>query len=290
LSSAEDISSIYNPEEKEMPIPYLDLESRKSVKDLFSYAGKTVLVTAAAGQIGFMSSAGFAEMGADVVLSDLEKMRDQCERYAQEIGEKFGTNCVFIPADVTDADSVCELYDEIGRRFEKLDAVHSNTGVSFAGDDGDLPLEIWEKTLRINATGTLLVNQGACRLMRKSGGGAIVNTSSMSASIINRVEDPFRHEVAYPVSKAGVLHLTRGLAMEYLRYGIRVNAVSPGYVYSATHEKSTEEKIAKSIANVPMKRFGRADEITGAVLYLCSELASYVTGAEIRVDGGYTIW
>lgn len=274
-----------------MIIPYLDLESRHTIKELFSFSGKTILVTAAAGQIGYMSAAGFAELGADVVISDLEQTSKVCEKHAEEISKKYGVKCVFIPADVTKKSEIEDLFKEIRKMFGKLDAVHSNTGVSFSNDNGEVSLEIWKKTFEINTAGTLLINQEACKLMRESRiKGSIVNTASMSASVINRVSDSFAHEIAYPASKAALLHLTKGLAMEYIKYGIRVNAVSPGYVYSATHEKSSAEKIKQCIENIPMKRFARADEITGAVLYLCSDLSSYVTGSEVLVDGGYSVW
>lgn len=272
-------------------IPYLDLNSRNSMKDMFSYAGKTVLVTGAAGQIGYMSAAGFAELGADVIISDLEQARERCEAAASEIAEKFQVSCRFIPADVTEPESVRRLYAEIENEFQQLDVVHSNVGVSFPGDHGGVSPDIWNKTFSINTTGTLLVDQGACELMRKTGRkGAIVNTASMSGFIINRQKEPYAHEVAYPASKAAVLHLTRGLAMEYIKYHVRVNSVSPGYVFSSTHERSSEEKLKENTADIPMKRFARADEITGAVLYLCSDLASYVTGSDLRLDGGYTTW
>lgn len=274
-----------------MEIPMLTLETRASVRDRFSFAGQVALVTGAAGQIGLMSAAGFAELGARVVLSDLEPMRGAIEEYAAKLTQQYGQPCAAICSDVTDPASVGALMDEIETRFGDLNVVHSNAGLSYAGDDGDMPVEIWEKTMSVNVRGMLLINQGAAALMRKKGhGGAIVNTASMSAHIINRRRDRERYEVAYPASKAAVLHLTRALAADYMQFGIRVNSISPGYVYSATHQRSTQDKLDWYIDCTPMKRFATAEEMTGAVMYLASPLAAYVTGTDICVDGGYTIW
>lgn len=272
-------------------IPLLTLETRKSVLDQFSFKGRTVLVTGAAGQIGLMSAAGFAELGANVVLSDIGGMRDKIEGYAGQLTQAYGNRCIALTADVTDPDSVAALMEDTVQAFGTLHAVHSNAGLSFPEDDGDMPVETWEKTMAINAKGMLLVNQAASRVMREHGhGGAIVNTASMSAHIINRRRDRERYEVAYPASKAAVMHLTKALAADYLQFGIRVNSISPGYVYSTTHERSAQDKLDWYMDCTPMKRFATAEEMTGAVLFLASDLASYATGIDLRIDGGYTMW
>lgn len=274
-----------------MEIPMLSLETRASVRDRFSFVDKVALVTGAAGQIGLMSAAGFAELGAHVVLTDIEAQRGAIEQAAETLTRQYGHACAGICADVTDPDSVAALMDEIEKRFGTLDVVHSNAGLAYPDDDGDMPAEVLDKTMRVNVRGMLIVNQAAAGMMRRHGhGGSIVNTASMSAHIVNRRRPRERYEVAYPASKAAVLHLTRALAADYMQFGIRVNSISPGYVYSSAHRNSTKDKLDWYIDCTPMGRFATAEEMTGAVLFLASPLASYVTGTDICVDGGYTIW
>ena len=272
-------------------IPLLDINSRRSIKDMFCFEGKVALVTGAAGQIGMMSAAGFAELGANVVVADVKHFQERLEKLADDLTNQFGHECFAVTFDAADENSVEKMLSEIVRKFGTIHVAHSNVGIGMPEDQGDYDRNVWDKIMDTNARGTMILDCALAKIMKKNkNGGAIVNTASMSASIINRRPEGCNYEVIYPASKACVKHLTRGLAMQYMKDGVRINSVSPGYVYSAAHFEKTSKDIAFNIETTPLKRYATAEEMTGAVLYLCSDLASYTTGADICVDGGYTIW
>ncbi len=272
-------------------IPLLDLESRQSVKDQFTFEGKVALVTGAIGQIGMMSAAGFAELGANVVVADIERFKNQLDKLAGDLTAKFGHECIALTFDAADETSVQVMLDKIVEKFGTINVAHSNVGIGMPADQGEYDKNTWDRIMDTNARGTMIMDCALARIMKKNQkGGAIVNTASMSASIINRRPEGCDYEVIYPASKACVIHMTKGLAMQYMKDGVRINTVSPGYVYSAAHFEKTQQDITFNIETTPFKRYATADEVTGAVLYLCSDLASYTTGTDICIDGGYTIW
>lgn len=272
-------------------IPLLDLDSRQSVKDKFTFEGKVALVTGAIGQIGMMSAAGFAELGANVVVADIDHCKGLLDKLAHDLTAKFGRECIAVTFDAADEASVQAMLDRIMEKFGTIHVAHSNVGIGMPADQGDYDKNTWDRIMDTNARGTMIINCALAKIMKKNQkGGSIVNTASMSASIINRRPEGCNYEVIYPASKACVKHLTRGLAMQFIKDGVRINTVSPGYVYSAAHFEKTPQDIAFNIETTPLKRYATADEMVGAVLYLCSELASYTTGADICIDGGYTIW
>lgn len=269
----------------------VDLKDRKSICKMLDFTGKNVLVTGAAGQIGMMSAAAFAELGANVIVTDRQCMREKLAYNVNYMNEHFAGKHSFYTTDITVRENVCELMCWIEDNYGYLNAVHSNAGMAFDGDTGSMNIEVLDKTMNINVRAMLLVNMETAKLMKKYNiPGAIVNTASMSGFIVNRVPDEVAHQIAYPMSKAAVIQMTKALAADYAGSGIRVNCVSPGYVFSAAHNGSTEEMINYRISTVPTKRFATADEIVGAVVYLASGLASYTTGTNLVVDGGYSIW
>jgi NAD(P)-dependent dehydrogenase (short-subunit alcohol dehydrogenase family) len=173
-----------------------------------------------------------------------------------------------------------------------LDVVHSNAGI-ITGLEPDLKVttEAWRRNVDVNLGGMFLVGRAAARQFVAQGtGGAIINTASMSGMLINRTPGENPNGSAYAAAKAGVLQLTRSQAMQWVSHGIRVNAISPGYISSGIHKGFPEEKLAARAAQVPMGRFGTVEEVVGAVVFLASPAASYVTGANLVVDGGYTCW
>ncbi len=144
----------------------------------------------------------------------------------------------------------------------------------------------------VNYTGMMLVDQAAAHQMQDQGkGGAIVNTASMSAHIVNRMHgEGARHMICYTSTKSGVLHLTRSMAMDFCSDNIRVNSISPGYMLSGIHDGVPEKMLDVIEKDIPMGHFGTMNDIGGLVAFLLSDLASYITGADFRVDGGYTAW
>lgn len=264
------------------------LNELDSIREKFSLKGKKALVTGAGGGIGRSTAAALAEMGADVALADVRIER--AREYADYIAGKFGVRTIAVECDVTEEEQVEKLIEKTDAALGTIDIVHSNAGAIGAGyDDGDIDFASWRRLMAINLDGMFLVNQKVCQYLRDRGkGGAIVNTASISGHVINRTEG--RHSVCYPTAKAGVLHLTKGMAADFCRYGIRVNSVSPGNMVSGIHHEISGEAMDAMAEDCVMKRLGSMNEIGGAVAFLLSDAASYITGADLLVDGGYCIW
>ncbi len=263
------------------------IDQLQSIKIRLDFCGKKALVTGAAGGIGRSTSAAIAELGADVALVDINV--EAAKTNADYLSRKYGVKAIAVQADVSDPSGVKEMMAAILREFGSVDLVHSNAGVIVSGDNGDLPYEKWKRLLDINLNGMFLVNQAVALWMRDNKRtGAVVNTASMSGHIINRTKN--RHMVAYAASKAGVAHLTKGFAADFAKAGIRFNSISPGYMLSGIHDAIPQELLDVLAQDVPLGRFGTMDEIGGAVVFLLSDLATYITGADLLVDGGYTIW
>ena len=263
------------------------IQELQSVKSQYSMEGRKALVTGAAGGIGRSVSAALADMGADVALIDVRK--EEVEENAEYIAAKYGVKTVGLSCDVSDEAQVREMMMQVIGAFGFIDAVHSNAGILMPGDNGDMELEKWKRIVDVNLTGMFLINQKAAQHMRDSGrAGAIVNTASMSGHIVNRSLE--RHAIGYPTTKGAVLHLTKAMAMDFCKYNIRINSVSPGYMYSGIHDNIPQKRLDFVAEMVPMGRFGSMDEIGGIVTFLLSNSASYITGADILVDGGHCVW
>ncbi len=223
------------------------------------------------------------------MLADLRT--EKAQENADYIGKKFNVKTLAVQADVSNPDSVKNLFDKTLKEFGVIDAVHSNAGITMPDDNGDMPYESWKKMVDINLNGMYLVNQAAAQIMRDSGrGGAIVNTASMSGHIVNRMPEGLRHSICYTTTKAGVVHLTKSFAADFVKHNIRVNSISPGYMYSGIHDGAPQEMLDLVAKDAPMARFGSMDEIGGLVVFLASDLASFITGTDVLVDGGYCIW
>jgi NAD(P)-dependent dehydrogenase (short-subunit alcohol dehydrogenase family) len=259
---------------------------------MFGLAGARALVTGAAGGIGAASAAALAGAGAAVVLADIEAAAGRLRERADAIEAAIGVRAPLVHADVSDPASVERMVTEAVEALGGLDVVRSNAGI-ISGLERDLEVapEAWRHNIDVNLGGMFLVGRAAARQFRAQGsGGAIINTASMSGMLINRTPGEPSSGSAYAAAKAGVLQLTRSQAMQWVSYGIRVNAISPGYISSGIHKGFSEERLDARAAQVPMGRFGTVEEVTGAVVFLASPAASYITGANLVVDGGYTCW
>jgi NAD(P)-dependent dehydrogenase (short-subunit alcohol dehydrogenase family) len=267
----------------------VQLEDLKSILDMFSLKGKKAVVTGAAGGIGRTSAAALAELGADVALVDLKA--DIAKKNADYIAKKFSVKTLALETDVSDEKSVREMVDTVTSEFGTIDILHSNAGIIMSQDTADITYADWQKMIAINLSGIFLVDTIVAKVMKINGGGSIINTASMSAHIINKGNEFQRSPVAYPTTKAGVKHLTKGLAADYCKEGIRVNSISPGVMFSGIHDGIPDEILeAGAREMVPLGRFGNMNEIGGIVAFLASDLSSYITGIDILIDGGTTIW
>jgi NAD(P)-dependent dehydrogenase (short-subunit alcohol dehydrogenase family) len=253
-----------------------------SIIDKFKLDGKIALITGSSRGLGKVCAKGLAEAGATVVINSLTM--EGSEKVANEIIAD-GGKAIAIPADVSDADQVNRMMDEIIAKFGQLDILFNNAGIAAIAPAEDMTLEHWQKTMDVNLTGTFLVAQAAGRLMIKRKQGSIINMASMSAHIINvpqKVAD-------YHAAKAGVIGLTRCLAAEWAPYNVRVNVISPGY-HKTEMNMQWKEAHPGWIERIPMGRLAEMEELQGLVLFLASDASTYTTGSEVITDGGYTLW
>ena len=247
------------------------------------FEGKVALVTGAGGGIGRATALAFAREGARVVASDVEGAGgDETARLVADAG---GT-AVHVACDVTRRGEVEALVGAAVDAFGRLDCAHNNAGIEGTyGRTADCDEENFDRTCAVNLKGVYLCLKSEIAHMLGAGGGAIVNTASVAG-----VEGA-KNLPAYVASKHGVMGLTRTAALEYATRGIRVNAVCPGPIRTRMLEAIMEENPRMEpamIAAVPMRRLGKPEEIAEAVVWLCSDRASYVTGQGLVVDGGFT--
>jgi NAD(P)-dependent dehydrogenase (short-subunit alcohol dehydrogenase family) len=246
--------------------------------------GKVAVITGSAGGIGRATALRFAEEGALIVGADVSPDANaETAALVQDAGGKMVSTTV----DVTDDASVAALFRLAEEQFGRVDVVFNNAGVMLPGDDDALstPDEVIDRTLAINVKGVIHGCRHGIPALRRAGGGSIINTASFVASV-----GAATPQIAYTASKGAVLSLTRELAVTHAREGIRVNALSPGPLQTELLMSflDTEEKRQRRLVHVPMGRFGQAAEMANAALFLASDESSYMTGANLLVDGGLT--
>lgn len=258
----------------------------------FSLAGRKGFVTGGAGGLGRNVAAAWAEAGADVALVDLPSTRDTLEPLAAELAKRYDVNIVPLYCDVADREQVDALKKSLITALGTVDIAFINAGVNVPGDDADEPYDVWKKTIDINLTGAYMTAQIAQHIMREHNhGGSLIFTSSLSGHNANFIGGGPSPVAAYGATKAGIYEYARYLAAALAPYGIRSNAISPGYVWSGIFDgRITPDAHDLMIAPVPMHRFGTNAEIASAVLFLASDAASYVTGINLQVDGGYSVY
>ncbi len=254
------------------------------VFNLFRMDGKKVIVTGAARGIGRASALALAEAGAEAVTAIDILDTSETQKMLEELGAKaYGVQC-----DLTKEDQVNEAIQEAKEKMGGIDIAHINAGIAYCVKCEDMTFDEWKKVTSIDLDAVFLCCRAVGRIMIADGtGGSIVCTASMSGSIVNYPQE----QVAYNAAKAGVIHLVKSLACEWAKYGIRVNAISPGYICTDMTPATTNmawQKIWYSMC--PTKRMGTADEMAAGVLYLASDAASYTTGANLEMDGGYACY
>jgi len=246
-------------------------------------SGKVAIVTGASAGIGRAAAFALATEGAHVVVADVDVLRG--EQVASEICHK-GGSALFVRTDVTDDAGVSALVAETVARFGGVDVAFNNAGIEGApAPTADCTPENWQRTLAVNLTGVWSCMRHEIPRMLERGGGSIVNMSSV-AGLVGFATIP-----AYTASKHGVLGLTKTAALEYAELGIRVNAVCPGVIDTEMIDRFTAgqpEAEAALLATEPVGRLGHPEEIADAVVWLCSDRSSFVTGQAITVDGGFT--
>lgn len=261
-----------------------------SVLARFTLKGKKAIVTGAKGGIGKATATAFGELGADVAVVDLPSCQAESQSVADCIAGRFGVRTMAVSADLSQENDVKEMVRQVVSAFGTIDVVHSNAGIFTLTDHPGMTVSDFKKILDINLVGMFMVNRECGNTMVAHGhGGSIINTVSMSGTIINPTRLETDYMVAYTSSKAGAKHLTKGMAVNYIKHGIRVNSVSPGYLISGAHRMMSQTDVDWWANSVPIKRFGEMDEIVGIVCLLASDLSTYFVGSDIIMDGGATI-
>ncbi len=241
--------------------------------------GRIALVTGAGSGIGRAMARLFAAEGAHVYVTDVDGAA--AETVAGEI-VKSGAGAVAITADVSRGQDVTAMLRAVEKAHGRLDVLVNNAGLNVRGDFRHLSDADWVKIREVNLDGVVRVARDGFALLQASGRGSLVNVASIMA------HRGLRQLAAYSATKGAITALTRGLAVEYAPYKIRVNAICPGFVETALTERALKNPgIAKALINsTPLRRFGAPEEIAKAALFLAGDDASYVTGAELAVDGG----
>jgi NAD(P)-dependent dehydrogenase (short-subunit alcohol dehydrogenase family) len=252
--------------------------------NILDFTGKVALVTGAASGMGLATAQTFAEAGASVAMADF---RDDTVRVEAQKLAANGHRVIAIRCDVSDDTQVEKMVDRTLSEFGRLDAAFNNAGVmARIAPTADSSREDWDRVIGINLRGVWSCMKYELRQMERQGSGAIVNNASVGALTGNPGIG------SYIASKHGVVGLTRTAALEYIKHGVRVNAVNPGLIDTqiARDVVSGDEQAYEEIAkHIPIRRAGRPEEIASAVLWLCSPGASYVVGHALTVDGGMTV-
>lgn len=268
-------------------------------KQLFSLSGKNALVTGAAGILGRRFCEGLAEYGANIAMVDIKS--DQLEELAKRLGSRYGVKAIGIPCDVSDPVQVAEMAERAADELGVIHVLHNNAASkaddleAFFAPFEDYSIDEWRRISSVNIDGMFLVAQAVGKKMAHQEGGSIIQTSSIygvvapdqriyegSSYLGRQINTP----AVYAVTKSAVVGLTRYLAAYWAPSNIRVNCITPGGVESGQNEIF----IKKYSQRVPLGRMARSDEMVGALLYLASDASSYVTGQNLIIDGGLTIW
>jgi NAD(P)-dependent dehydrogenase (short-subunit alcohol dehydrogenase family) len=261
-----------------------------SMIDAFSAHGKKILITGGHSGIGYGISDAFAELGAEIMI--MGRNKETGEAAAAALEAKYGTKARFFCGDLTQPGDPERVINQAVREFGGIDVLVNNSGSvrwfeSIEADKNNF--NDWHEVLALDLTAPFILSVFAAKQMRAQGGGAIINITSNAGEIVNLPQTT----VSYNAAKAGMNHMTRALAQEWAPYGIRVNAVAPGYTESRLGAAQNPEHYAKLnefwMDRTPTHRRNKPIEIAAAVVFLASEAAEQITGVILTVDGGYKI-
>ena len=254
--------------------------------DLFSLRGEVALVTGAGSGIGQRLAIGLAEAGADVACLDLPQQAEQLATTAERV-RGLGRRALVLTGDVTNAADLAAAVDAVERELGALSIGLNCAGIANAAPAEDMPYEQWRRVHAINVDGVFLSCQAQARVMLPRRKGAIVNIASMSGSIVNRG----LLQAHYNSSKAAVIHMSKSLAMEWAERGVRVNSISPGYTATPMNLRpEVADQVKVFERDTPLGRMASVDEMVGPAVFLSSRAASFCTGVDLVVDGGFVCW
>ncbi len=253
------------------------------MNDIFDLSGRVAVITGASSGLGVQMAKALAAKGADIVV--MARRKEKLESVANDI-RALGVKCLPVQCDVSDTESTIAAAKAVEDEFGKVDILINNAGSGGVGPAEDTPDDEWNHTVNIDMGGVFKVTRAFAKMMIKQQYGRVINIASMYGMVGNNVAPA----VAYHAAKGGVVNMTRALAAEWSKHGITVNAICPGYFATelTIDTLSTEEFGAYAKSAVPVGRYGNEGELDSTALYLASPASSYVTGAIIPVDGGYT--
>jgi hypothetical protein len=247
-----------------------------------NFEDKVVIVTGAAVGIGRATAIAFAEKNAKVIVADIDVEK------GKQTSSLIGGDAFFIEINVADSESVNNMVKEVTKRFGKIDILVNNAGIYCQGDVIETTEEEWDKVIAVNLKGIYLCSHYVLPIMLRGNGGVVVNVAS-EAGLVG-----IAGQVAYNVSKAGVISMTKSMAVDFGRQSVRVNAVCPGttetpLVKNALKRSKDPEKERRKLEECrPLNRLGRPEEIAAAILAMASDNLGYATGSVLSIDGGYT--
>ncbi len=246
--------------------------------------GKKILVTGGARGIGKSIASALCEAGADVAIIDLDLA--EARKTADELAVANDVQTMAVKTDVTDPNQVDQMIEAVLGKFGRLDVAFCNAGICMNIPAEEMTFEQWKKVIDINLSGVFLTARASGKVMLNNGGGSIINTASMSAHIVN-IPQP---QCSYNASKAGVVQLTKSLAVEWATRNVRVNCISPGYIGTdlTLESPSLKPLIEQWNAMAPLHRLGHPDELQAIAVYLAGDTSAFTTGSDFVIDGAFT--
>lgn len=252
-----------------------------NVMDLFDLTGKTALITGGGRGLGAQIAEGFAEGGANIVLCS--RKVETCQETADRLA-KLGVKTLALSCDISKPEDVHKVVDRTVKEFGSIDILVNNSGATWGAPAEEMPLEAWHKVINVNVTGTFLMSQAAGNIMIEQKSGKIINIASVAG--LGGTDPRVMDTIGYNTSKGAVITMTKDLAVKWGRYGINVNAIAPGFFPTKMSAAIIEHGKNPILEATPLRRFGSADDLKGAALFLASNASNYVTGDVLIVDGG----
>jgi NAD(P)-dependent dehydrogenase (short-subunit alcohol dehydrogenase family) len=257
------------------------------LQDLFRLNGKVALITGGGRGIGRFIATGLAEAGADLVIAS-RKIKN-LETTAEEIQKNFGVRVLPVACDLAKEEDIERLVSTAVEKFSRINILVNNAGATWGAPTLEFPLERWDQLFNVNVRGVWILTQKVARVMKKQGGGNIINLSSIMA--FRGSDEKVHPAVPYNSTKGAINLLTMNLAVKLAPYNIRVNAIAPGYfrtdMMAYIEKPEFKEQYEQMLSLIPMRRVGDIDDMKGLAVFLASDASAYMTGQVVANDGGY---
>jgi gluconate 5-dehydrogenase len=253
-----------------------------NIRDLFDLSGQNAIVTGGGAGLGRQIAEALAEAGANVVLC--ARKPERCEELAASLSQATGVKAFGMRCDVKRRDEIDAVVERTVKELGSVDILVNNAGTSWGAPAEDYPIESWQKVIDVNLTGVFHFSQSAGRKMIGQNSGKIINVSSVAAFGGGPPER--MNAIAYNASKGGVVSFTRDLAVKWAQFGVRVNALAPGWFPSEMSDVVLGRSREEFLSRIPLHRFGNSDDLKGAVVFLASRASDFITGETVVIDGG----